>query len=294
MIKMSIDSSSTAISYTDSERLRSLYDYVKYSPLVNKNPLQSSLISHAILPSTSNLNDLEGCIQSLCGKDARAIDERGSPLFTVDDEDEIAQEILAEITESSSIGGSRDRIRGFSSTFDLVDGIDFAETLSMMLKRSRSAASSEVKSSVEVVKSSNDLSVVPLNPNMSSIFSTKQQQQDLRDNSIALNRDQMRAKDEGRTAKVVNRVYPSSNRGQPTHVKDSGADYQSHSQSQSQSQPSTQSSSDGTRKLNPFKTGKDQFINEGGNFAPKPDKEDVAGKISQRVFSKSVAAIISR
>lgn len=258
-------------------QIRSFYDYVHCSPEGEGYALQRALLLHMLNPDSSvNRETLESHLPSLCSSSSSFSASQGDPIFSSEDAESVYQILAAELEHYRTSACDAGKGEG---SISLSDGLEFAVNLAAMQTAISSASDGECSSISAVVRE-------PMRSRTIGSFADLLQTRGMQQPPAASNTSASSSS----TSKVssigerkVERIYPSS---RPTILR-----------TQSPVPPMTVKASsliDDTelerKRPNPFKSGKDKYIDEGGVFAAKSREDgDPAVKISQRVFGKQPA-----
>jgi hypothetical protein len=259
-------------------QIRSFYDYVYCSAEGEGYTVQRALLLHMLNPDSQvNRETLESHLPSLCSSSSSVAASQGEPIFSSEDAESVYQSLATELDHyrTSACGAGVGE-----GSLALSDGLELAINLAAMQTAISSVSDGECSSR-------NVIASEPLRSRAVGSLTDMLQSKSILQPPVATST----AASSSSTSKVssvgerkVERIYPSS---RPTVPR-----------AQPPLPPMTaraSSSFDDTelerKRPNPFKSGKDKYIDEGGVFAAKSQEDgDPAVKISQRVFGKQPAA----
>jgi len=243
------------VDVTIPEKIRSFYNYVHSSPERTECTLQADFMSFMLVPNAANRSALDTHLPFLCSSSPGEKKSEAEPLFTREDAVSIFENLSLEFSSQQREG-----------RVTLAEGFDFAMTLSTMQTtwvRSGDGTSAGLDKGESQAAGPSSFSDLLQSKGTRPVFSVNIASSSSSSSSI------------GMSERKIERVYPSARPLMKTNLP--------------QVEPIESVSSEPEKKRpNPFKSGKDKYIDEGGVFAPKP-QGDAGAKISQRVLGKPSA-----
>lgn len=259
-------------SVSDGEKTRALYDYVMFRPDRSEYQIQSSLIANMILPSTDNQLSLDAQLSRTASAAAAAVNEEGPSIFSAEDEDDIVTSIIRSMSSSAASTPPPSS----SSSYSLEEGLQFASDL-RAIKNSIVAVARTTHTLPE-----HSISMDPTHTKRTAANAPAGKSYSLSGIFEQGGKD---------TEAILATCQSSSNRSSTNNHNRSNNDSnnnnskEQHTEKRANLSQPVNPQTAAVQKKNPFKTGKDQYLNEGGKFAANPNNDNNASaKISQRVF----------